>query len=117
METNNNEKQPKQTTYKYSCKLCDYNTSKKCNYSDHLLTSKHLAKQKCSEKQPLSSLQNYGCNICGKKYSNRSGLWRHKKKCNEVKENDEMKELMNHLIKDNIELKSLVIKLINKSDY
>ena len=35
------EKNPKNAE-KYSCELCNFNCSKKCNYDKHLLTSKHI---------------------------------------------------------------------------
>jgi hypothetical protein len=44
--------------------------------------------QKSSEKE-------YICEICNKEYKNRSGLWRHQKKCKKVDcNNDMMKEMM-----------------------
>ena len=62
------------------------------------------------------------CNICNKNFMNRSGLWKHKKKCkilinNETKiiENnnkDEMKELVLKLINQNSELQKTIHEMI-----
>ena len=63
----------------FHCKTCDFKCSKKGDYNRHLLTRKHematngnnVALQKTS----------FICDICNKEYLDRSGLWRHKKKC------------------------------------
>jgi hypothetical protein len=93
---------------KYTCNLCDYNTSKKYNYNKHLQTIKHIDRkvanqeniqcmycyntymyindllqhQKiCEHKKNNHYLQNgYSCH-CGKSYQYKSGLSRHKNLC------------------------------------
>ena len=70
---------PKQAE-KYSCKFCDFITSKKSNYDNHLTTAKHkyrTFRTENSQKMPL-----HICN-CGKTYKARNSLWYHKKKCKE----------------------------------
>jgi hypothetical protein len=57
---------------KYFCEKCDYHTSKKSNYDEHLLTEKHKL---------AFSLSKFICKKCSKIYMDNSGLWRHKKKC------------------------------------
>jgi len=61
------------------------------------------------------------CQNCSKIFNDRSGLWRHKQKCNQEKEKDDEtqvpfgptdKELIMLLIKENSELKNLVIKVL-----
>jgi hypothetical protein len=72
----------------FSCNICDYVTSKKSNYEKHVYTIKHL-KLHLSTKVAKSSnfcetIEKTGANIectCGNKYKDRSGLWRHHKKC------------------------------------
>lgn len=70
---------PKQAE-KFSCKFCDFISSKKSNYDNHLTTAKHkyrTFRTENSQKMPL-----HICN-CGKTYKARNSLWYHKKKCKE----------------------------------
>jgi hypothetical protein len=90
---------------KFSCKLCDYNTSKKSNFNRHLLTPRHKMKQfeqimKQMEKKGethKSTLKLY-CNNCNKKFNSRTTLWRHKKKCDFIKEEEEGQKEENALV-------------------
>jgi hypothetical protein len=75
-----NQNQQKSSTF-FSCEKCDYHTSKKCNYEDHLLTAKHKSAMFSNQKQENSSSK-FMCPNCSKIYKDNSGLWRHKKKCN-----------------------------------
>jgi hypothetical protein len=61
----------------YSCKVCDYVTRKKGNYTAHLDTAKH--KELTASSKPLTD--GHVCSICSKVYNSRVGLWGHKKKC------------------------------------
>jgi hypothetical protein len=112
---------PKSST-KYFCENCDYYTFRKSQYDRHLLTDKHINKEKSTfvnQKVP-KCLTSVEC-ICGKKYKDKSGLWRHKKKCfkNEEKEEEKEKEeeptdkdLIMLLIKENSELKNMMMEVI-----
>jgi hypothetical protein len=53
--------------------------------------------------------QNYQCENCNKKYNNRSGLWKHKKTCYNVKEEFAEKE------KEEINDKQLVVMLLKQN--
>ena len=64
---------------KYRCDFCDYNTSRLSHYNNHLKTKKHLKK---STGENNCQPKNYICEECGKTYKERSGLYRHKSKCN-----------------------------------
>jgi hypothetical protein len=85
---------------RFFCEHCDYTTSRKSSYNKHLQTKKHLEKAlpKCcgsGKKVQKSSEKEYICEICDKEYKNRSGLWRHQKKCKKVdSKEDMMKEMM-----------------------
>ena len=63
---------------KYSCYFCDFFTSDKNNFSRHKMTRKHLKLANGNKKTEF--VENV-CNLCGKNYKHRSGLSRHKKKC------------------------------------
>ena len=68
----------------FECKTCDLITSSKKDYSKHLLTSKHIKSMKIHENQAKTMIEipeiPNKCS-CGKQYKDRSGLWRHQKKC------------------------------------
>ena len=110
------EKTPKNAKHFY-CKLCDFSCRKQCDYDRHLLTRKHKLATKSTEKIPKNAA--YFCD-CGKKYKDRTGLWRHKKKCHlneekhmeivETKQTENNKDLINYLIKENTDLKKMLIE-------
>jgi hypothetical protein len=71
---------------KYCCEKCDYVTSRKHNMTTHLLSAKHKKTTtyniNSAENNDTSAiLSKYCCPACDKKYNDRAGLWRHKKKC------------------------------------
>jgi hypothetical protein len=75
----------------FYCKNCDYSTSKKSSYDKHLLTSKHTnVAQKIhvdAEKCPIVALNSYKCS-CDKIFKYHSGLWRHKKLCDQIQQHN-----------------------------
>jgi hypothetical protein len=90
---------------KFECLKCNFICSKKGDWNRHLLRPKHknltFGDALVTEKTP-----NYICE-CGKEYQSRNGLWSHKKKCNN---NNEQKELIKFLMKENYEFKQLMIE-------
>ena len=112
MTTLNNDLDAKSCSDFY-CNICDYNTSKKSSFDKHIESKKHknnalttinnaLVAKSCSEKK-------YICEKCVKTFCDRAGLWRHKKKCDNVSNinNDESidkDQLILMLIKQNSEL-------------
>jgi hypothetical protein len=82
-------------TAKFSCKSCDFYTSKSCNYIEHLKTKKHkitiitnpvnggnLTNQAPPEaSQVPESRKIYPCKNCNRPYFSKKGLWQHSKKC------------------------------------
>ena len=129
---------------KFCCKLCDYNTSKKGNYDKHLLTTKHkscvklehnfccnlcdystscsssynkhLMTSKHKMKQIVKQNVTETC-ICGKKFNNRTTLWRHKKSCETINGNNPIimvSELSENsileIVKQNQEFKQLIVE-------
>jgi len=102
---------------KYSCENCDYNTDRKSNLENHLLSAKHIKTTNNNEiKQKLST--KHKCNNCEKEYNDRAGLWRHKKKCFEKEENIitesdiNDKNLILTLIQQNNELQKQMLEVI-----
>ena len=67
-----------------NCIFCNFTTSKKCNYNNHLLTAKHTKLTNIDKNQQkeatTSYVKKYGCE-CGKTYLQRQSLFTHKKKC------------------------------------
>jgi hypothetical protein len=103
---------------KFYCKNCDYNTSKKSSYTNHLLSAKHIKTTNNNEIMP-KLCSTHKCENCEKKYTDRAGLWRHKKKCvkNEEKEeniieseNNISPELILNIIQQNQEFKDLLLE-------
>ena len=113
---------------KFFCIYCDYTTSRKCNYSDHILSRKHqksiISNQNQQNQQKISEISEikFSCQNCGKIYKDNSGLWRHKKKCivnnyNEIESDEKIKQsilsdkdLIMMLVKQNSQLMDLVKK-------
>ena len=107
---------------KFYCENCDYSTSKKSSYSDHLLSKKHNKSIICKKNLP-KICQKFYCENCDKIYKDNSGLWRHKKKCiiintpqtllptiEDLKSHDKQQELIEYLLKENSEFKQMMIE-------
>lgn len=96
----------------FICKACNFKCYKKGDLNRHNLTLKH-----CKNEQNEVKTYKHICN-CGKEYSHRQGLSVHKKKCtytqnttihdNELEMSD--KDLIKQLIKDNYELKTMILE-------
>jgi hypothetical protein len=103
---------------KFICNLCDYSTCRKSQYERHLYTSKHKNTTNTTNLVPPKSYC-YICE-CGKEYKHHSSLWNHKKKCTckdkvigeNCQTNDigEIKEIMKYLIKENSEMKNIILE-------
>ena len=67
----------------FSCKLCDYNTCNKYDFIKHNKTNKHIYNSLSTNTNNLSPkiATLFECDKCDKKYKDKTGLWRHKKKC------------------------------------
>ena len=106
METKNAPKRDE----KYSCKLCDYYTSKKGDYNRHLGTLKHKWKQMETNGNQKRALENQ-CEFCNKIFKSRSGLWKHEKLCVKVTDanKDNLKDIIIDVVKENAEKMNLLI--------
>jgi hypothetical protein len=71
----------------YYCEKCDYYTSKKYNYDKHLTTDKHKISIVADMEMAKVANHNYGfaCKNCKQTFKTNSGLWKHSKKCNQIK--------------------------------
>jgi hypothetical protein len=99
---------------KYVCNYCDYNTDRKHNFDTHKLSSKHImATNGNIIKQELSN--NFECENCNKVYKDRTGLWKHKKKCCNKINNEEINqqitpELIMSVLQQNKELQQILLE-------
>ena len=127
MVVNDSNLGPKSSIY-FHCEICDYSTSKKSQYERHLSTDKHKKTQNDSKMVvngsdlvPKSS-KPYKC-LCGKLYKYDSGYYRHKKVCQFKKETNPLDnqnylnfitpELVMELIKDNKDMKQIILEQNN----
>jgi hypothetical protein len=112
MMTNKSPKSPK----KFFCGKCDYDCCKQSDWDKHILTSKHIKDDDELQKN-RQNRQKFICD-CGNKYKYRQGLWNHKKKCLQKEEKAEIheeptdKNLIMILIKENSELKTMMMEVI-----
>jgi len=110
------------TCKKYFCETCDYNTMRKSSYEVHLLTSKHQKSIISNENNAnlAKTCNQFVCQTCHKTYKDNSGLWRHKKKCNnepdmenittETKPFELTQETMLAILKQNSEFQQMFLE-------
>ena len=103
---------------RFYCKNCDYGTSKKSSYDDHLLSAKH--KRQTNGNGVATNLGNNSaqfcsilpteitCEKCCKYFNTRSGLWKHRKKCFDAI--DQKQTSQNNITNDQFHLFTDVIK-------
>ncbi len=107
----------------FNCKICDFKCLKKGDWNRHILTPKHQndsqKSQNDSQKSQNDSQKSGHVCICGKEYKYRQGLSVHKKTCHLVNEEmveenpqSEDKEIIKLLIKDNSELKAIMMEVV-----
>ena len=96
---------PAKNGNKFFCENCNFATMRKSSYDDHVLTLKHQKSMFVNPK-PAKTCKNNICQFCQKSYKDNSGLWRHKKKCENIKV---PLENVNHISND---LTPELIKLI-----
>jgi len=102
---------------KYICKTCDFITCKKTDYTRHILTAKHkLATDSNSLATKNEKIHKvFVCEKCNKEYYDRTGLWRHQKKCNCINENKTSME-DNNVENNNYEAITTILIDIMKSN-
>jgi hypothetical protein len=122
METAETKLTPKNADF--SCFNCDFNCSKRSEWKRHINTKKHAHRLKGNvlETVEMYFTPTYEC-CCGKKYVTNSGLWKHKKLCNNekpdfknknlelsIKNTDASSNIIMELMKQNQEFKDLIIE-------
>ena len=124
MSTESTKIMPKLCFFKLYCEKCDYGTNKKSCMDTHKLSAKHQKSTESTKIMP-KLCSNHICTKCNKKFKDRSGLWRHNKKCdnlceNKSSENIKLNEITNNEIKQSdhnfVCDKELVMKLINQNN-
>ena len=100
----------------FYCEICDYKCYKKYSWERHLLTLKHQESTNVNNLGAKGQSAAYKCENCGKEYSERTGLWRHKKKCEYTEKSElDKDELIITLLKQNAELikgqQDMIVKL------
>ena len=70
----------------YKCLHCNYTTIYKSNFEKHNGTIKHVKTYFGNHLATHST--KYQCEVCNKIYQDRTGLWRHNKKCNSTANNN-----------------------------
>ena len=97
MATFSNEKTPKNAKKRH-CDICSFACSKESEWIRHINTRKHqkstfsngvektpYQQTRSPKKTPKKTPHHYTCE-CGKKYTDRTGMWRHKKNCSMYQE-------------------------------
>jgi hypothetical protein len=108
----------------FLCNICDFSSCNKKDYNRHNQTKKHIFNVSQCFSIKKTQKNPYECN-CGKTYKDNSGLWRHKKKCTSEKNEEvdpddnsqsneiqELKEFMKYLMKENSEMKNMMMEVI-----
>ena len=98
----------------FSCKFCNYVSSKKSDFNKHKSTLKHCQFTTVNTKL-TDKLSLHTCSTCNKTYKSRVGLWKHNKVCISISHQN------NTIIKEDndvSQLTSLVIEVVkNNSEF
>ena len=73
--------------FKYYCEKCNYGTSRKSSIDKHYSTAQHNLRTNTNEMLQKVAID-YSCE-CGKNYKHASSLWNHKKKCDQISNNND----------------------------
>ena len=105
----------------FVCSVCSISCAKNAEWLRHINTRKHKINEssvnvdKIGEKSTLIACK------CGKKYKDRSGLWRHEKKCDYKPESPkkpklyEKNDIVDVLIKENENYKNMMLEMMKSN--
>ena len=104
----------------FFCEVCDFSCCKKGDWNRHITRAKHINLTSSNGFVTENTSKGINiCDICSKEYKSRNGLWNHKKKCQKENEHHVQQssiitpELVMELIKDNKELKQIILEQNN----
>ncbi len=105
MATEKSEKSEK-SEQNFICEKCDFKCYTKCDWLRHTTRLKH--KNNVNDNSlATKTAKTFDCDDCGKTYSDRTGLWKHKQKCNTANKTTSINSLTNlviEIVKSNTEL-------------
>lgn len=107
---------PHDKSTQYMCKICNYKTKRKNDYIKHIGTNKHKWNEEHGREWIKDSTVEdvtFTCDMCHMKYTHRSNLYRHKKRCKK-KPKTEQNEILETLIEDNKKLKEEISEMKKK---
>jgi hypothetical protein len=99
-------KKLKKNLPRFVCESCDFTCYMKCDWVRHITRPKHILSNKGNPEEIKKLKKTYFCD-CGKTFLSNSGLWKHKKMCNEeinITNDISDKELIVMLLKQNSQL-------------
>jgi hypothetical protein len=106
---------------RFFCDVCCYGTENKKDFTKHENTKKHVDKvDKGLLKSHIDALkflsQQHICSHCNKEYKDKSGLWRHKKKCTSAQPQSSQNSLVTNemvlkLMEQNHDLQKQIFEL------
>jgi len=109
------------------CSYCNITCTRKTEWERHIKTKKHFGNINGNQWKP--KIHHISMCDCGKIYNNRSGLWKHKKKCNSnnqdsiiIKEKDKdssnESEFINLITKSQDDFKNIILEVVkNNSEF
>jgi hypothetical protein len=107
------DKNPAFSGHKFSCSLCDFHTSKKSHYNEHLSTLKHknqlVGDVQLTNPASFRPPGKFCCSNCSRPYQSRNGLWKHQKKCFEDSGGENSADIKQSLLSDK-ELMMMLVK-------
>jgi hypothetical protein len=117
---------------KFECSICDFKCCKTGDYKRHIMTSKHKKLTLANSLGDTENINNlFTCTNCNKNYYSRNGLWKHNKICNSTQTSDEkesfktdesseiqeLKEFMKYLMKENADMKNMMMEVIKNGTH
>jgi len=103
------------TANNFTCNSCSITCNKLSDWKRHIQTKKHISNKTGDISNNLATTSTPLACECGKIYTDRTGLWRHKKKCGDNSSNDKDNSVVDanlivQLIKQNQEFKDLLVE-------